>query len=219
MGGSESTKRKVYLTAEDIEKISTVNSTLQIVYNQHKNSNGFINIKDLETIFDNKVDFKIVKKLYKIFSMEKNKFSFEDLKYLYAMFFTDNYEAKLNFFADLIFVKNSTLTLDKYKTKIKLIFYEHTTAYNKLSSPNFISNMTNNDKISKDNFIKNLDRDKGLITNFQFFADFDNINNLKGENNKLILSSNSTNCECINKLSKQRITETFKKNTSLVKYK
>lgn len=212
MGGSYSSRKK-HLTHEEIEKLSNKNETLQALFNQFKNANGFICLQDLENIFDKKVNVKILKKLFKIVESEKNKFSYLDLKYLYSLFITENYEAKLNFFADLIFIKKSSITLENYRKKLNLLFSDFNTLYRKLIDNYFINNMTNNNKILRDNFIKNLDSQlKTFFTEFSFLKNIeDSSNHSVIDTNKLILNTgNSAVCECMSSKARNKVTESIK---------
>lgn len=218
MGAFESTRRKLHLSQDEIELMTNQNTTLQIYFNQYKNANGTIVLKDLENIFEKKIGIKQIKKIFKIAAAEKGKFNFLDLKYLYALFTTNNYDAKLNFITDLVFVNKNNITVEGYKKSINMIFSDFNPIYSKLSNPSFINNMTSNNKILRDNFFKNLDSQfKTYFTNFMFLKNEEESNNDVTHNNndnKLILTSNQFTCECINNRSKVKlITESIQLNT------
>jgi hypothetical protein len=220
MGNKNTYVKKVHLSQDEINTISNSNSTLQSYFNMHKDASGFISRKSFENIFDKKVNSKISKNLYKIISNEKDKFNFPDFKYLYSLLYTKNYEAKLNFFADLIFLNKNIITRDNYIKKLKLYFNDFPSIHEKLYSENFITNMTNSNKIMRDNFIKNLDsQHKTLISTFSFILPKEEPGKpeVHEDGCKLILSSNNTACECIkNGISNKKNTLEIK--TSTVSY-
>jgi hypothetical protein len=203
--GLSTSKKKIHLTHQEILNFSSKNSSLQFLYNKNKNASGALLLKDLDNIFENKLDPKIVKKLFKICSTEKNKFNFEDFKYLYSLFKTDNYDAKINFITDLIFVNKNSITLEKYRKKVNFMFGEYQTLNEKLLSNEFLNNMTSNNKITKENFLKNLDTiHKEYFNKFKFLKQIneDEVTDREDDDNqiedeKLILSSNNLLCECV----------------------
>jgi len=205
MGGKESKQNKRILPLEEIEKISKINPSIEQIFNKYKNAKGVINYKDLEAIFNWKLNFKIVKKLFKICQIEKEKFDLKDFKYLYSLFLTKNYEAKLSFITDLIFVRKSFTTPEKYKNKVHFLFANSQELSEKLLNPEFIRNITDKEnKIFKENFSSILDKQfKNFIKEFSFLIyeeEFPKPNEGNSENQeiatKLVLSTNFINCEC-----------------------
>jgi hypothetical protein len=191
--GINNSRPKKHLSPSEIASITSNNPSLQAFYNQYKNANGNLLEKDLLNLLQ--VHPKIVKYLYRLCCAEKNKFNYEDFKYLYSLFYTKNYEAKINFVVDIIFLNNSQLTLDKYRRKLKIIFGDCAAIYEKVSSADFISNMSNNEKILKGNFYKNLENSyKSFVQNFSFL-ELEEKSEIKEE--KLFLSV----CDCITKRS------------------
>lgn len=203
--GLSTSKKKTLLTHQEIFNLCSQNNFLQYIFNKNKNANGSLLIKDLNNIFENKLDSKIVKKLFKICSSSKNKFNYEDFKYLYCLFKTSNYEAKINFIADLVFINKKILSFEKYNMKVNFIFGQCKILSEKLLSDDFINNMMSNNKITKENFIKNLDTiPKDFFNKFKFLMPIneDEITNRddchnKNMEEKLILSSNNLLCDCV----------------------
>ena len=189
------TESKKHLTIDEIDSIVETNTSLINLFNQYKNAKGFLSVKDLESILSTYISVKIINKIYKLCATYKNRFNINDFKYLYCLFMTSNYEVKINFIADLIFMKKVNITTEKYKKRLDLYFNNHD-LLDKLSNQEFISHMTNSNKIFKDNFLKNLDTYyKSYIDAFRFL-------DYKIEDKgieKLILTANITVCECENK--------------------
>ena len=122
MGASSSFKKQNYLTNEEIEGCLQSAASLQNLFNKYKNSDGFITIYELDRITNKLLDIKILKKLIQITSSKANKISFDDFKYIYALFHTDKFDAKLNFLCDFIFIKNSKIAKTSYIKKIGKYF-------------------------------------------------------------------------------------------------
>jgi hypothetical protein len=191
--GINNSRPKKHLSPSEITAITSNNPSLQTFYNQYKNANGNLQEKDLLNLFQNSLHPKIIKYLYCLCCHQKNKFNFEDFKYLYSLFYTTDYEAKINFIVDIIFLNNSQLTHERYRRKLKIIFGDCQAIYYKLSSDDFISNMSNQSKIFKGNFYKNIENShKSFIHNF-FFLEQEEKSEMKEE--KLLLSI----CDCITK--------------------
>ena len=60
--GLSTSKKKTLLTHQEIFNLCSQNNFLQYIFNKNKNANGSLLIKDLNNIFENKLDSKIVKK-------------------------------------------------------------------------------------------------------------------------------------------------------------
>jgi hypothetical protein len=212
MGGFESTNKKKYLSQDEVEQISKNNQTLQIVFNQHKNANGVIQIRDLSMIFENKIRPKIVRKLYRICSSEKNKFCLDDLKYLYSLLHTRNSTSKINFIADLIFYDKNSLHLNKYKKKIDTYFNDCKPLYSTLLNEEFLhSNQKGGNKIFKDNFLKIVSSQrKTFFEQFNFTSELDNKFGNEDISGKLILKVNDPSCNCLNQAERPKlVTDSF----------
>jgi hypothetical protein len=188
MGGTDSSLKK-HLSNEEIDQISQLNPTLIPLFNQYKNAKGNVVLKDLEAILGGIIEPKFTNKLYELCSSGRNKFNLTDFKYLYSIFLTNNYEAKLNFITDIIFTGQTSITLDKYKKRLEDYFQSHKELNSRLFNNEFISQMTTTNKIYSDNFIKNLDHShKNYIESFKFVERFEL------DTHKLVL--NKALCEC-----------------------
>ena len=202
MGASSSFKKQNYLTNEEIEGCLQSAASLQNLFNKYKNSDGFITIYELDRITNKLLDIKILKKLIQITSSKANKISFDDFKYIYALFHTDKFDAKLNFLCDFIFIKNSKIAktsyikkIGKYFNKSKLLADIFLNEKLMQSYPSDSSKIERAKVVSfiKDNFHEHINKFTFLTrdTEYNYMDD--------SHGNVMILNDNRTQCCCLSK--------------------
>ena len=122
MGSSAVLRSTTYLEKSEIEKISSKNKYINAVFSREKNVDGFLTIKELNNITNGLLNSKILKKIIQICGSKKDKLTYDDFCYFYALLITSSLEAKLNFLLDFIFIKKDKLSKEKYINKIKKYF-------------------------------------------------------------------------------------------------
>ena len=118
MGGSESLRKKKYLSKEKIDNIISKNVNLLQIFKKMKNSDGLLTINELNIITYGLINQKIRKKIIQICGSITDKLNLDDLCYFYSLLITTSFEAKLNFLLDFIFIKKDKLPKDKYVKKV-----------------------------------------------------------------------------------------------------
>ena len=210
MGASSSFKKQNYLSTEEVDKTLKANSTLQNLFNKYKNSDGFITIYELDRITNKLLDIKILKKLIQITASKANKISYDDFKYMYALFYTDKFEAKLNFLCDFIFIKNQKVPKISYVKKVNKYFNKSAILNEIFFHDSLINNnQSDSTKIEKSkviSFIK--EKYQSQIENFTFLTQKNQTNNvlennnpetlsLKNDNVLILKENNSQQCSCM----------------------
>ena len=122
MGSSAVLRSKTYLEKTEIEKISSTNRNINLVFTREKNVDGLLTIKELNNITNGLINYKILKKIIQICGSKRGKLTYDDLCYFYALLTTSSFEAKINFLLDFIFIKNDKLKKEKYIKKINKYF-------------------------------------------------------------------------------------------------
>jgi hypothetical protein len=122
MGSSAVLRSKTHLEKSEIDRISSKNNYINAVFTRAKNVDGFLTIKELNTITNGLVNNKILKKIIQICGSKKDILTYDDFCYFYALLNTSSFEAKLNFLLDFIFIKKEKLPKEKYIKKVKKYF-------------------------------------------------------------------------------------------------
>jgi hypothetical protein len=153
--GLNTSKRK-FLTNDEIDKQNYFNKTLERLFYRSRDYDGYLKHRDLDILLQRRVSFKIIKRLYKIFASGKEKFSYEDLRHFYALFRTNNTEAKVNFIAALIFPCKETKPQCDYLYSSELVFKDSPEMLSYLLASHFLKKITDkNNKVTRENFMKN----------------------------------------------------------------
>ena len=121
MGTNSSYKKKNYLNKNEIEYICQKNPSFH-TFKRLRNGDGIYTIYDFQRITNGLLSKCLMKKIMQICSTKLGKFSLDDLKYFYALLFTNNSEAKLNFLLDFIFIKDNKLKVESYIKKVNKYF-------------------------------------------------------------------------------------------------
>lgn len=205
------TSKRKFISNDEIDRISSSNKTLEKLYSYIKGYDGYITKRDFELIFNKKLSTKISNKLYKIFSTEKDKFFFDDLKYFYALMLTKLVQPKIHFFSELIFGEKSIKHVDRYTYRVGLIFPQEWK--NKLTSKEFISKICdkgNTNKISKENFIKFMGSFYDIpLASFEFLKNFNLSNANKNNFRKFDKHKISFACDCYSQLDSKSSLKSF----------
>lgn len=208
MGTSNS--RKKLVSIENLDKSTSSMENIEKIF--ESNSTGFITIGEFSRLFDNRIKFDILKKLYSYFCFEKKNINKDDLKYFYYIFTTEDTDIKINFIVDIIF-KKSKKKFNKYQEKVYLYF----------SQKDFIHNILINERIkdmvdrstfdlNKEHVKQYLNKNfKDFFKNFSFVnpsyikdfrigMNFESLLNLKNKNDlafeKVFISSKDLDCKC-----------------------
>lgn len=218
MGGK--TTKQVRLIS-DSEITSTLseqqNQRLMNLYSNNKDSNGFINEQNLNKVLDGIMSEELVKLFYISIPIHENKFSIEDLKYLYCLLVSDKRNLKLSLLESLIFQKEDKIEESLYINNIINLFYNENNAVNKLISNDFISEFRRNGKIIKTELyssklsncisISSFISAKDIIKLYEdhMLYNSNNLNNIKNENkNDEVISDKKGNMKDLelNKINK-----------------
>jgi ubiquitin C-terminal hydrolase len=196
------TSKRKFLSNEEIDRICSSNKTLEKLYSYIKGYDGYITKREFELIFNKKLSPKISNKLFKIFSSEKDKFFYDDLKYFYALMLTKMVQPKIHFFGELIFGEKSHKHVDRYIYRVGLIFPQEWKT--KLTGKEFISKICekgNLSKISKDNFFKVMGSFYDIpLINFEFLKNLNLPNAKKNNLRKFDKNKISLTCDCYSQL-------------------
>ena len=182
MGSSAIFRKKTYLEKEEIDKIVSKNNYINAAFRRVTKNDEYLNAKGLDTITNGLINKKIIKKIIQICGSKKEKLTYDDFCYFYALLNTTSFEAKLNFLLDFIFIKKEKLTKEKYIHKVNKYFIDSDNLIDIFLDEKIIEN---NSEISRDNvysFIEN--NKKNDINNFSLYINHNNnLNNLNINNN------------------------------------
>ena len=213
MGTSSSDNKRYYLKKKEIDNIC-INNPLFTFSKKYKNGDGNITIKEFKKLTNGLINSSILKRIMLICETKKDKFSVDNLKYFYALLYTNNPEAKLNFLLDLIFMKNNKLTHENYVQNVNKYFENCKTLINL-----FLKTEFNSKQIIERDFINQQIKLNyiSIINNFSFIESNNDykenslINN-ETEGSILVLNSNNKECNCMNikNINQRRISNTNK---------
>ena len=123
MGSSSISRNKTYLEQTEINKLISKNKYIKPAFTRAKNVDGFLTIKELKSITNGLINEKVLKKIIQICGSKKDKLTYDDFCYFYALLITSSFEAKLNFLLDFIFINNDNLQKNKYINKVNKYFF------------------------------------------------------------------------------------------------
>ena len=169
MGTSSSNNKRYYLKKNEIENICR-NNPLFNSSKKYKNSNVNISINHFKKLTNGLISNSILKRIMLICETKKDKFSVENLKYFYALLFTNNPEAKLNFLLDLLFLKKNILIHETYVINVNKYFKNCKTLINLFLKEEFNSKQ----KIERDYINKQIKTNYITIINNFSFLDYSN---------------------------------------------
>ena len=200
MGTNSSYKKKNYLTKIEIENLCQSNPFFH-TSKKFKKGEIIISISEFFHITKGLISIPVIKKIFEICESKKNKFSIDDLKYFYALLYTNNTEAKLNFLLDFIFLKENKINKESYIRKVNKYFYRSKILLELFLKDEFISN----EKIERENIYNQIKINYiSTIENFIFLQDNNKIkentiiNNDDSQGSILVLNANIKECSCIN---------------------
>ena len=214
MGTSSSSNKRYYLKKKEIDNIC-IKNPLFTSSKKYKNGDGIITIKDFKKLTNGLISNSMIKRIMLICETKQGKFIVDNLKYFYALLYTNNPEAKLNFLLDLIFMRNNRLTHEKYVKNVNKYFQNCKTLINLFLKEEFNSKQ----KIEREYIYQQIKTNYIIIiNNFNFieskndFKENSIINNDESEGSILILNSNKKECNCINikNINQRRISNTNK---------
>ena len=167
MGSSSVLRSKTYLDKNEIEEISGNNNYINKIFTESKNEDGYLTIKELNTITNGLINEKILKKIIQICASKKDKLTYDDFCYFYALLTTSSFEAKLNFLLDFIFIKNDKLPKEKYINKVKKYFYGSKLLTDIFLEEKLINNSSN---FSRDNIYSFIEKNcKNNLQNYSLY--------------------------------------------------
>ena len=222
MGSHLSYKKKNYLNKNEIETLCQTNPYFN-AFKKLRNGDGAITIFEFQRITNELLSKSVMKKIMQICSTKIGKFSIDDLKYFYALLYTNNIEAKLQFLLDFIFIKENKLKQESYIKKVNKYFKNSKMLLKLFLKDEFITNT----KIEREYIYNQIKVNHiSIIENFHFLQKKiekekkDNTlinNNDDSQGSILILNANVTDCGCMS----SRNNNSFNKNNTLVpiKYK
>ena len=222
MGSHLSYKKKNYLNKNEIETLCQTNPYFN-AFKKLRNGDGAITIFEFQRITNELLSKSVMKKIMQICSTKIGKFSIDDLKYFYALLYTNNIEAKLQFLLDFIFIKENKLKQESYIKKVNKYFKNSKILLKLFLKDEFITNT----KIEREYIYNQIKVNHiSIIENFHFLQKKiekekkDNTlinNNDDSQGSILILNANVTDCGCMS----SRNNNSFNKNNTLVpiKYK
>ena len=118
MGSSAVLRNASHLEKSEIEQLSSKNKYINAVFSKEKNVDGYLTMKELNNITNGLLNDKILKKIIQICGSKKDKLTYDDFCYFFALLITTRVEAKLNFLLDFLFIKKDNLPKEKYINKI-----------------------------------------------------------------------------------------------------
>ena len=122
MGSSAVLRNASHLEKSEIEQLSSKNKYINAVFSKEKNVDGYLTMKELNNITNGLLNDKILKKIIQICGSKKDKLTYDDFCYFFALLITTRVEAKLNFLLDFLFIKKDNLPKEKYINKINKYF-------------------------------------------------------------------------------------------------
>jgi hypothetical protein len=202
MGSSAIFRKKTYLEKEEIDKIVSKNNFINAAFRRATKTDEYLNAKGLNTITNGLINKKIIKKIIQICGSKKEKLTFDDFCYFYALLNTTSFEAKLNFLLDFIFIKNNKLTKEKYIHKVNKYFSDSDFLIDIFLDEKIIENTS---EISRDDVYSYIEKKrKDELSDFSLYIN--NNNNLGKANNihnKPKAKETSDNISVLNDQSKE----------------
>ena len=210
MGTSAIYRTKTHLDKNEIDKICSKNNYINTIFSKEKNDEDCLTIRELNIITNGLIKEKILKKIIQICASKKEKLTFDDFCYFYALLNTISFEAKLNFLLDFIFIKKEKLPKEKYIKKINKYFLNSELLTDIFLDKELIekaSNLTRDDvysfiekKYKKELkgyplYIKNKTLNQFLIKNSSTNSKENSEINIEDNNNTLILINNTQSNE------------------------
>ena len=196
MGASSVVRSRTYLEKTEIEKICSKNKYINAVFPKVKNEDGFLTIKELNAITNGLLRQKILKKIFQICGSKKDKLTYDDFCYFYALLNTSSFEAKLNFLLDFIFMKNNKLSKEKYINKINKYYNNSKLLTNIFLDENLIQNISN---FNRDNIYSYIEKNfKKILESYPLYQSKTNINmnynsNINNTNDNDEINNNNNN--------------------------
>ena len=217
MGTNSSYKKKNYLNKNEIEYICQKNPSFH-TFKRLRNGDGIYTIYDFQRITNGLLSKCLMKKIMQICSTKLGKFSLDDLKYFYALLFTNNSEAKLNFLLDFIFIKDNKLKVESYIKKVNKYFDKSKILIKLFLNDDFLKNP----KIDREHIYNQIKLNNiTIIDNFTFLQKKTEkknntlLNNDDSQGSILILNANISDCGCMS----LRNNHSFNKNSNLISIK
>ena len=202
MGSSAIFRKKTYLEKEEIEKIISKNNFIKAAFTRMTNTDEYLDAKGLSILTNGLINKKIIKKIIQICGSKKEKLTFDDFCYFYALLNTTSFEAKLNFLLDFIFIKNNKLTKEKYIHKVNKYFSDSDFLIDIFLDEKIIENTS---EISRDDVYSYIEKKrKDELSDFSLYIN--NNNNLGKANNihsKPKAKETSDNISVLNDQSKE----------------
>ena len=197
--GTNSSRKKKYLTKQEIEHVLNKKESLKVLFDKMKNADGFFTIFELRQLTNGLIEEFILKKIIQICGSKEHRLTYWDFLYFYALLNISSSNIKLNFILDFIYMRKESITKEKYINKVKKYFYNGGILIKMLLNDDIInSEEGNNNKIKRDfvfeNIIENFSEE---IKNYDLFRDTsDNMDNtllITNTNNNIISSSSNNN--------------------------
>ena len=217
MGTSSALRSKTHLEKNEIFKISTKNNYINSAFARTKNEDGYLTIKELNIITNGLINEKTLKKIIQICGSKKDKLTYDDFCYFYALINTSSFEPKLNFLLDFIFIKKDKLTKEKYIHKVNKYFSDSEFLIKIFLDENLIKNSSIFSRDDVYSFIeknyKNDLNEYSLYINNKNINDKDNSgnNNIKVEINEI--NDNNDNTVVAMSNSRENINNTVDSNS------
>ena len=192
MGASSVLRNKTYLEKEEIEKICSKNKYINSVFARAKNEDGLLTIKELNTITDGLLCHKILKKIIQICGSKKDKLTYDDFCYFYALLNTSSFDAKFNFLLDFIFMKHYNLSKEKYINKCKKYFKDSKSLTNIFLDEDLLQKVSNYNRDNIYSYIENNSKKK--LEDYPLYINktYLNINlNIQNENDNYEKNTNT----------------------------
>ena len=101
MGSSSISRNKTYLEQTEINKLISKNKYIKPAFTRAKNVDGFLTIKELKSITNGLINEKVLKKIIQICGSKKDKLTYDDFCYFYALLITSSFEAGNTFSYDI----------------------------------------------------------------------------------------------------------------------
>ena len=168
MGSGAIFRKRTYLEKEEIDMITSKNNFINAAFTRATSMNKYLDAKGLNSITNGLINKKIIKKIIQICGSKKEKLTFDDFCYFYALLNTSSFQAKLNFLLDFIFIKHNKLTREKYICKVNKYFNNIDFLIDIFLDNKIIGNSS---EILRDNVYSYIEKNrKDDITNFPLYV-------------------------------------------------
>ena len=196
--GTNSPRKKKYLTKQEIEHVLNKKESLKVLFDKIKNADGFFTIFELRQLTNGLIEEYILKKIIQICGSKENRLAYWDFLYFYALLNISSSDIKINFILDFIFTRKETIVKEKYINKVKKYFYNGGILLKILLNDDIINiDELNNNKIKRDFVFDYINKNYlEEINNYDLFKDkSNNMENtyITNTNNNLISSSSNNN--------------------------